>query len=67
VAQDEPATVDSASRRNISDFVSVAVDHVARYGHHSVLTAQEIYRRGLGLADRYTMSAFQEELYRSST
>src|SRR5206468_384234 len=33
---------------------------LSRYGYQSVLTPQEIYRRGLGFVDTYVQSKFQK-------
>jgi gluconate 2-dehydrogenase gamma chain len=58
VVQEEPVSVEAASSRDIYDYVSLPVDQVARYGYQSVLTPQEIYRRGLGFVDAYAKSTF---------
>jgi gluconate 2-dehydrogenase gamma chain len=61
VVQEEPVTVEAASNRDIYDFVSLPSDQVARYGYQSVLTPQEVYRRGLGFVDAYAASLFQKD------
>lgn len=61
VVQEEPVTVEAASSRDIYDFVSLPADQIARYGYQSVLTPQEIYRRGLGFVDAYAATLFQKD------
>ena len=52
--------VEAASSRDIYDYVSVAAEQISRYGYQSVLTPQEIYRRGIEFVDAYAQSEFQQ-------
>jgi gluconate 2-dehydrogenase gamma chain len=52
--------VEAASIRDIYDFVSVASEQVSRYGYQSVLTPQDLYRRGLESVDAYAQDQFQK-------
>lgn len=64
VVAEEPVTVEAASIRDLYDFldfVSVPADQISRYGFQSVLSPQEIYRRGLGFVDAYAQSQFQQD------
>jgi gluconate 2-dehydrogenase gamma chain len=67
VTSDEPVTVEAASSRDIYDSVLVASEQVSRYGYQSMLTPQEMYRRGLGFVDAYTQSQFQKDFVDLST
>jgi gluconate 2-dehydrogenase gamma chain len=58
VVIEEPVPVEVASSRDIYDYVNVAAEHIARYGYQSVLSPQEIYRRGLEFVDAYAQSQF---------
>jgi hypothetical protein len=60
VVSEEPVPVEQASTRDIYDFVNVAAEQIARYGFQSVLSPQEIYRRGIEFVDAYTQSQFQK-------
>lgn len=60
VVSEEPVTVEASSTRDIYDYVTVAKEQAARYGYQSVLTPQEVYRRGLGFIDAYAQSTFQK-------
>lgn len=60
VVSEEPVAVEAASTRDIYDFVSVAADQASRFGYQSVLTPQEIYRRGLEFIDAYAQDQFQK-------
>lgn len=55
-----PVPVGASSIRDIYEFVSVSPDLVSRFGYQSVLTPQEIYRRGLGYVDAYAQDQFGE-------
>jgi gluconate 2-dehydrogenase gamma chain len=59
VVSEQPVPVAAASSRDIYDYVLVSTDLVSRYGYQSVLTPQEIYRRGLEYADAYAQSQFE--------
>jgi gluconate 2-dehydrogenase gamma chain len=60
VVSEEPVPVERASSRDIYEFVTVATENVSRYGYQSVLTPQEVYRRGLAYVDAYAQSQFQK-------
>jgi hypothetical protein len=59
VVTEEPVSVEAASSRDIYDYVSVASDLYPRYGYQSVLSPQELYRRGLEFVDAYAQSQFE--------
>jgi hypothetical protein len=59
VVSEEPVSVEAASSRDIYDYVNVAAEQIARYGYQSVLSPQEIYRRGIAFVDAYAQSQFQ--------
>jgi gluconate 2-dehydrogenase gamma chain len=59
VTSDEPMRVEAASSRDIYDYVMVAGDQASRYGYQSVLTPQEIYRRGIEFVDAYAQDQFE--------
>lgn len=59
VIREEPVSVEAASSRDIYDYVSVAEEQISRYGYQSVLSPQEIYRRGLEYVDAYAQSQFE--------
>jgi hypothetical protein len=61
VVSDQPVPVEAASSRDIYDYVLVASEQVARYGYQSMLTPQEVYRRGLGFVDAYAQSQFKKD------
>jgi gluconate 2-dehydrogenase gamma chain len=56
---EEPVPVEAASIRDIYDYVSVPAEQISRYGFQSVLSPQEIYRRGLEFIDAYAQSQFE--------
>src|SRR4051812_25933160 len=60
VVAEEPVSVEAASSRDIYDYVIVAAERASRYGYQSVLTPQEVYRRGLEFIDAYAQSQFQK-------
>jgi len=60
VVNEEPVSVEAASTRDIYDYVNVSGDLISRYGYQSVLSPQEIYRRGLEFIDAYAQSQFQK-------
>jgi hypothetical protein len=61
VVSEEPVAVEAASTRDIYDYVGVPADLISRYGFQSVLSPQEIYRRGIGFVDAYAQSQFQKD------
>jgi len=60
VTAEEPVSVEAASSRDIYDYVIVAAEQASRYGYQSILTPQEVYRRGLDFVDAYAQSQFQK-------
>jgi gluconate 2-dehydrogenase gamma chain len=61
IVSEDPVPIESASSRDIYDYVLVAKEHVARYGFQSVLSPQDVYRYGLGFVDDYAQSQFQKD------
>jgi gluconate 2-dehydrogenase gamma chain len=61
VVSEEPLTVEAASSRDIYDYVLVSQEQISRYGYQSVMTPQEIYRRGLESVDAYAQSQFEQD------
>jgi gluconate 2-dehydrogenase gamma chain len=59
VVSEEPVDVSQASNRYSYDYVPIAQDLIARYGFQSVLSPQDIYRRGIPYVDAYAQSLFQ--------
>lgn len=59
VVSEEPIAVEAASIRDIYDYVNVAADQIARFGYQSVLSPQEVYRRGLAFVDAYAQSEYE--------
>ena len=60
VVTEEPVPVEAASTRDIYDYVNVAPEQISRFGYQSVLSPQEIYRRGLEFVDAYAQSQFDK-------
>jgi gluconate 2-dehydrogenase gamma chain len=56
---EEPVTVEAASTTDIYRVVLVASEDIPRYGFQSIMTPQQIYRRGLGFVNAYAQSKFQ--------
>lgn len=50
---EDQSSVESTSRPNIYHVVEVNEENVSRYGFQSILTPQDLYRRGLESLDRY--------------
>lgn len=61
VVTEEPVTVTAASSRDIYDYASIAPEQIGRYGYQSVLSPQEIYRRGLAFLDAYTQGEHESD------
>jgi len=57
---EEPVTVEAASTTDIYRVVLVAQEDVPRYGFQSILSPQQIYRRGLAFVDAYAQAQFQK-------
>jgi gluconate 2-dehydrogenase gamma chain len=61
IVREDPVPVEMASTRDIYDYISVASDQVSRYGYQSVLSPQEVYRRGIEFVDAYAQSTFEQD------
>lgn len=61
VVSEEPAPVEAVSARDIYETIPIAGDQLSRYGYQSVLSPQEIYRRGIEFVDAYAQSLFQQD------
>lgn len=61
VVTENTTSVEAASSRDLYDYVNVAAQDAPRYGFQSVLTPQEIYRRGLEFVDAYAQSQFKKD------
>lgn len=61
VVEEEPVSVEASSLRDIYDYVSVPSDQISRYGFQSVLSPQEVYRRGIEFVDAYAQSQYQQD------
>jgi hypothetical protein len=61
VVEEQPMTVEGASSRDIYDYVNVAAENISRYGYQSVLSPQEVYRRGLEFVDAYAQEQFEQD------
>jgi gluconate 2-dehydrogenase gamma chain len=62
MVSEAPVPVESASSRyGAYDFVGVAADQISRYGYQSVLSPQEMYRRGIEFVDAYAQEQFEDE------
>jgi gluconate 2-dehydrogenase gamma chain len=61
VVSEEPAPIGAVSQPTNYEFIPVAADETSRYGFQSVLTPQEIYRRGIGFVDAYAQDQFQKD------
>jgi hypothetical protein len=53
VISEEPVSVTASSNRNQYDYIDLGTNQASRYGYQSVLSPQEIYRRGLEYLDAY--------------
>jgi gluconate 2-dehydrogenase gamma chain len=60
VIAEEPVSVTASSNRNQYDFIDLGTDQASRYGYQSVLSPQEVYRRGLGFLDAYSQSKHEK-------
>jgi gluconate 2-dehydrogenase gamma chain len=56
VIAEEPVSVTASSNRYQYDYIDLGTDQASRYGYQSVLSPQEIYRRGLEYVDAYAQS-----------
>jgi gluconate 2-dehydrogenase gamma chain len=64
---EEPVTVEAASSTDIYRTVLVATEDIPRYGFQSILSPQQLYRRGLTFVDAYAQSQFQKNFVELST
>ncbi|MFN8662232.1 MAG: gluconate 2-dehydrogenase subunit 3 family protein [Thermomicrobiales bacterium] len=60
VIAEEPVDVTASSNRNQYDFIDLGADQASRYGYQSVLSPQEVYRRGLEYVDAYAQSKHEK-------
>ncbi|MDQ2655199.1 MAG: gluconate 2-dehydrogenase subunit 3 family protein [Chloroflexota bacterium] len=60
VISEEPVEVTASSNRNQYDFIDLATDQASRYGYQSVLSPQEVYRRGLEFLDAYALGKHEK-------
>jgi gluconate 2-dehydrogenase gamma chain len=56
VIAEEPVEVTASSNRNQYDYIDLGTDQASRYGYQSVLSPQEMYRRGLEFIDAFAQS-----------
>jgi hypothetical protein len=61
VIAEEPVSVTASSNRNQYDFIDLGTDQASRYGYQSVLSPQEVYRRGLEFLDAYAQSKHEKD------
>lgn len=60
VVSEEPVEVTASSNRYQYDFIDLGTDQASRYGYQSVLSPQEMYRRGLEYVDAYAQGKHQK-------
>jgi gluconate 2-dehydrogenase gamma chain len=60
ISEEEPVPVEMASTTDIYRTVLVAQEEAPRYGFQSILSPQEIYRRGIGFVDTYAQHQFKK-------
>lgn len=58
---EEQVPVEASSAPDIYRSIEVNPDDVSRYGYQSILTPQEIYRRGLEAVNAYAQSQFEAD------
>jgi hypothetical protein len=61
IVSEEQAQVETTSRTDSYQVVPVTQDLVSRYGYQSVLTPQDIYRRGLKYVNAWAQKQFQAD------
>jgi gluconate 2-dehydrogenase gamma chain len=61
VISEEPVSVTASSNRYQYDFIDLGTDQASRYGYQSVLSPQEVYRRGLEYVDAYAQSKHEKD------
>jgi len=60
VIAEEPVDITASSNRYQYDFIDLGTDQASRYGYQSVLSPQEVYRRGLEYVDAYVQSKHEK-------
>jgi hypothetical protein len=60
VIAEEPVDITASSNRYQYDFIDLGTDQASRYGYQSVLSPQEVYRRGLEYVDAYAQSKHEQ-------
>ncbi len=60
ITSEAPVPVESSSARYGYDAVPISPEQISRYGYQSVLSPQELYRRGLESVDAYAQSQHQK-------
>jgi len=55
-------SVAATSQNNIYEYVFVQGEQVPRYGYQSVITPQDIYRRGVLAVNAYTMATYKKNV-----
>jgi len=60
VIAEEPVDITASSNRYQYDFIDLGTDQASRYGYQSVLSPQEVYRRGLEYVDAYAQSKHEK-------
>jgi hypothetical protein len=60
VIAEEPVSVTASSNRYQYDFIDLGTGQASRYGYQSVLSPQEVYRRGLEYVDAYAQSKHEK-------
>jgi len=58
---EEPVTVEASSVPDVYRTVFVAEERASRYGYQSVLTPQQMYRRGIAFVNAYAQSQFGQD------
>lgn len=61
VVSEQTVPVEASSRRDIYESIAISSDALTRYGFQSMLSPQEIYRRGIEFVDAYAQSQFQND------
>lgn len=59
ITEEEPTAVETSSALDNYRAPLVGLDSISRFGYQSVLTPQEVYRRGLSFVDAYAQSEFE--------
>jgi len=67
VVSDQQTPVEQSSARDIYVSTPVSTNLVSRYGYQSVMTPQQLYRRGIAFVDAYAQSQHQLSFIELST